>query len=155
MLRYSLIIVNVAALVMLGGCSSPGTCNASNCLGGCCNASGLCIAPTEQECGRPGQACAPCGTGQQCIVGVCMGGSAGGSGAAGGGATAGGGSATAGGFVDDAGVPRCTSTPVPCQDESIMELPGRTDINPDGVVEEGAAPDFISRIDARAGGSNP
>jgi len=164
MVRYPLLIVNVTAL-LVAGCSSN-VCSPATCVGGCCNALGACVSPTPDECGRPGETCARCAAGQQCLVGVCSGGTAGGTGGtAGGTGTAGGsgmgggsggGSGTAGGFADDAGVPRCGMTAVPCQDESVMLLPLKMTVNPDGVVEEGTVPgDFISRIDARAGGSNP
>ncbi len=156
MVRYPLLIVNVVALLFTA-CSSN-VCSPATCLGGCCNGLGVCVSPTAEACGKPGETCAMCAAGQQCLAGVCSGGGAGGSGTAGGsgmaggsGTGGGGGSGgSAGGFADDAGMPRCAATTVLCQDESVMELPLYMTVNPDGVVEEGTAPNFVSRIDARA-----
>src|SRR5262245_25834784 len=50
---------------------------------------------------------------------------------------------------------RCQATAPECQDQQIMQLRLFTDPNPDGFTEEGAAPTFTTRVDARAGGLMP
>lgn len=132
MRRYPLLIVNVAALALAACSSQP--CGPSTCVGGCCTATGECVSATEQSCGSAGASCKQCGAGEQCLAGVC-----------GGGGTGGG------------GMPmnRCNATAVPCQDDSIMQLRLYATVNPDSVTEEGTAPDFKTRVDARAGGLSP
>ncbi len=146
MRRYPLLLVNVAAL-LLTACSNR-TCGPTNCVGGCCTAMGECVEGTALQCGIGGTACTQCAAGEICGAGTCVK-----DGTGGGGGSAGG---MGGGGEVDAGQPRCTMpTTVPCQDESTMQLALRTVVNTDEVVEEGSAPNFKTRIDARAGGLNP
>lgn len=142
MVRYPLLLVNVAALLLTACSSQP--CSKDTCASGCCSATGECVGTgTPLQCGTAGEACKQCAAGETCGAGVCVtmnnGGGAGGGGGGGG---------------IDAGQPRCGASSVACIDQSIMQLALRTTLNPDPVVEEGTAPNFRSRIDARAGGLN-
>ncbi|MDP2273697.1 MAG: CAP domain-containing protein [Archangium sp.] len=79
------------------GAPAPEKCDAVTCSSGCCDAVGECRPGFESTaCGSAGGVCMPCGAGQFCSLGVCLGGSSGG-GSGGGSATGGGGSATGGG----------------------------------------------------------
>ncbi len=89
----------ISASLLLTQCGSPttGTCNATNCAMGCCDADNKCQAGTAAtQCGKGGLTCGPCSTGKTCKAQVCSanttgagggtGGVGGGSGGVGGGA---------------------------------------------------------------------
>lgn len=90
---------SAAAAVVMVGCNNNGKCDASSCAG-CCNADGQCVTGnTVSECGRRGESCSACTTGQSCATNACVAGMGGGGGTTGGGggSTGGGGGTTGGG----------------------------------------------------------
>ncbi|MEW5742733.1 MAG: hypothetical protein AB1938_27700, partial [Myxococcota bacterium] len=78
-------------------CGGAPTCNSTTCATGCCDAMGRCQSASSSFCGTGGAMCQQCALGQFCSLGVCVGGTGGGT-AQGGGAGGGmGGGATGGG----------------------------------------------------------
>lgn len=93
------------ALLLLAACpkTETKTCTVSTCAG-CCSADDRCELGTgATACGIGGEACAACGLGQSCNLGVCTLAGAGGGSASGGGSAAGGGSVTGGGSAAGGG----------------------------------------------------
>lgn len=82
--------VVLSSSLLLVACPGP-RCSAATCATGCCDASGACQAGSQPlACGIAGGICSACVLGQQCLQGVCFGGSgAGGGSTGGGGGTAG------------------------------------------------------------------
>ncbi|MCC6334799.1 MAG: hypothetical protein IT380_12545 [Myxococcales bacterium] len=105
MFKLNWLVAGFAAGVLVAAAPSCGgtpKCNASTCQQGCCDAAGKCQTPSNGACGQLGNLCQVCAIGQFCNLGVCSGGSGGGTGTGGGtggGATGGGmgGGATGGG----------------------------------------------------------
>jgi hypothetical protein len=73
-LSLGLLIGCVAALTP--ACPTN-TCNASNCVTGCCDSGGRCQLPSSNACGLNGNVCQQCVLGQNCSAGVCTGGTSG------------------------------------------------------------------------------
>ncbi|MDX2015804.1 MAG: hypothetical protein SFW67_36760 [Myxococcaceae bacterium] len=86
----------VGILVGLTACAPPApTCGPSNCAEGCCTEAGACErGDGVSACGRGGQQCVACMTGQTCRAGACGTSSAGGGAAGGSSSTGGGGGST-------------------------------------------------------------
>ncbi len=93
-LSLGLLIGCVAALTP--ACPTN-TCNASNCVTGCCDSGGRCQVPSANACGLNGNVCQQCVLGQNCSAGVCTGGTTGTGGFGQGGGFSGGGVSGVGG----------------------------------------------------------
>lgn len=162
----TLLLVIAAAGLFFGGVVSCGgsTCSPSNCAG-CCTADGRCDEGKSQSlCGAAGVLCNTCTNGlqvctsQQCVV-VQGGGSGGGTATGGGG---GGSNADAGSDAGtDAGVPTdggmtCGPSAVACTDQSVNSLDFRGVVSTKAITEIGTtAGEFLTTVDATAGGLNP
>jgi hypothetical protein len=65
------VLVLLALLSVACGQTTVPKCSASNCMG-CCTGAGDCLGGnTFADCGKAGDICATCDTGQACVGGVC------------------------------------------------------------------------------------
>lgn len=100
-MRALMLLGVLSSSLLLLACPGP-KCSASTCPAGCCDASGECQPGSQPlACGIAGGTCSSCVLGQQCLQGVCFGGSGTGGGSStgggsGGGSGGGGGGSTAG-----------------------------------------------------------
>lgn len=120
-MRALMLVAVVSSSLLLLACPGP-KCSAATCATGCCDAAGECQPGSQPlACGIAGGTCNACVLGQQCLQGVCFGGSG-----AGGGTTGGGGGATGGGG-GSAGIrliPMTATVPVNESVELSAELTG-------------------------------
>ena len=130
-----------ALLSLFAARPSKGTCDASNC-SGCCDAQGTCQGGTTSSlCGSGGAACSACGANESCQSNACapvtsVGGEDGGT---------------------DAGTTpeTCSSTPVACSDQALLDLGLKADVNSDGITNTPDGTGWISLVNASGGGFTP